>query len=156
MNNSDYSMLGSAFYNPKDLVLKMIKKTQLNSLNMRKYFKMENFEGIKERLINSIHLLEELDMSLNRDTINPTVERVSIHYQWLMQGYEEILLTIEEDTFNEDRFNQILEESDTVIDNLYEGFAGMRDDNEDEYTVKNEEKNENEYIVRNEQDESNR
>ncbi|NGY88959.1 hypothetical protein F6Y05_38945 [Bacillus megaterium] len=91
-------------------------------------------------------------MSLNRDIINPTVERVSIHYQWLMQGYEEILLTIEEDTFNEDRFNQILEESDTVIDNLYEGFAGMRDDNENEHTVKNED----EYIVRNEPDEPNR
>jgi len=137
-------MLGSASYNPKDLVLKMIKKIQLNSLNMRKYFKMENFEGIKERLINSIHLLEELDMSLNRDNNNPTVERVSIHYQWLMQGYDEILSSIEEDNFNEDRFNEILELSDVVVDNLYEGFAGMREANEDDN------------VDRNEQDESDR
>ncbi|WP_456363802.1 hypothetical protein [Priestia aryabhattai] len=145
MNHSEYSMLGSASYNPKDLVLKMIKKIQLNSKNAKKYLEMSHFSAISERLINSIHLLEELDMSLNRNIENPTVERVSLHYQWLMQVYEEILESIDEDKFDEERFNEVIELADVVVTNLYDGFEGMIDETED-----------NIEDVRNEEDESNR
>ena len=127
MKASNYGVMGSSSYDPKQFVLKALKKIQLNNKNAMKFFESNDTEGIKERMINSIHLLEELDLMLNREVENPTVDRVSMHYQWLMEVFEEILTNLEEGTIKRERFDEIIETSDIVVNNLYEGFAGMRD-----------------------------
>lgn len=128
MSTTNYGAMGAASYDPKQFVLKALKKIQLNSRNAEKYFRINDTDGIRNRLINSLHLLEELDMMLNRDIENAAVTRVSTHYQWLMEVYEEI---INEDEIEEKKFIEIIEMSEIVIKNLYEGFAGMKDDGDD-------------------------
>lgn len=131
MTTSTYGMLDSSSYDPKQFVARALKKIHLNNQNAIKYIKANDELGIKERLINSIHLLEELDMMLNREAENPTVDRVSNHYQWLMEVYEEILESLYDNSEETSKYIEKIESASVIVLNLFEGFSGMKDTGED-------------------------
>lgn len=128
MNASNYGAMGSATYDPKQFVLKALKKISLNNKNAVKFIELDNVVGIKERMINSIHLLEELDMMLNRDVQNSAVDRVSMHYQWIIKDFEEILDDLDNEKFNKTRYAEIFKLAEIDITAIYQGFFGMKDD----------------------------
>jgi benzoyl-CoA reductase/2-hydroxyglutaryl-CoA dehydratase subunit BcrC/BadD/HgdB len=51
-----------------------------------------------------------------------------MHYQWMMNGFEEIL----EDTYgteiNKKRFDEFINRANNDLENLLEGFGGMKDE----------------------------
>lgn len=127
MSASNYGLLGSATYDPREFVLKALKKVQLNNKNILKFLDSKEIENIGSRITNSIHLLEELDLMLNRETENSAVERVSIHYQWMIDIYEEMYELLNEDVLNRKRIDEIIEMTEATIENLYTGFAEMKE-----------------------------
>ncbi|MCK2000022.1 hypothetical protein MZM54_01315 [[Brevibacterium] frigoritolerans] len=127
MNDNYYGIIGSASYEPKQFVLKAIKKIQLNNKNAIKFFKMNESGKAQERLINTVHLLEEMDLTLNRENENPIVDRVSMHYQWLMDVFEKIMAQLDEEDFSKEKLEKEIESTELTLQNLYDGFAGMTD-----------------------------
>ncbi len=128
MSSTNYGAMGAALYDPKQFVLKALKKIILNNRNSEKFYEQGDNEGIVGRMINSIHLLEELDMMLNREEENEAVNRVSMHYQWLMSVYESVIENVENEGLEKEKFEEIIKMADITLENLYEGFSGMRDD----------------------------
>lgn len=127
MNDNYYGIIGSASYEPKQFVLKAIKKIQLNNKNAIKFIKMNEPGKAQERLINTVHLLEEMDLTLNRENENPIVDRVSMHYQWLMDVFEKIMIQLDEEDFSKEKIEKEIESTEITLQNLYDGFAGMMD-----------------------------
>lgn len=127
MSTSNYGTMGSTS-DPKKFVLQLLKKVLLNNKNAVKFLESQDFLGIEKRFTNSIHCLEELNLGLNRENLNPAVDMVSAHYEQMINYFEELLSDIEQDLFDEERFNRVIEATDKILKNLYEGFAGMKDE----------------------------
>ncbi|MGF7535626.1 hypothetical protein AAGG74_18390 [Bacillus mexicanus] len=126
MSTSNYGTMGSTS-DPKQFVLQLLKKVLLNNKNAVKFLDDQDYLGLEKRVTNSIHCLEELNLGLNRENYNPTVEMVSAHYEQMINFFEEVLLDIEQKSFEKEKFDKVIIATDKIIKNLYDGFAGMRD-----------------------------
>ncbi|MED2737532.1 flagellar protein FliS [Bacillus toyonensis] len=123
MNANYYGTTGYSSFDPKQIVIKLMKKIMLNNKNAIKFLENNDAESFILRLNNSIHILEELDLMLNRDTENPTVDRVSLHYQWMIEVFESIVSKPDDIEFCIEQI-QITE---PVLKDLLDGFSEMRD-----------------------------
>lgn len=123
MNANYYGTTGYSSFDPKQIVIRLMKKIMLNNKNAIKFLKNNDVENFILRLNNSIHILEELDMMLNRDIENPTVDRVSLHYQWMIEVFESIVGKPDNIEFCIEQI-QITE---PVLKDLLDGFSEMRD-----------------------------
>ncbi|WP_088362415.1 flagellar protein FliS [Bacillus cereus] len=123
MNANYYGTTGYASFEPKQIVIKFMRKIILNNKNAIKYLENNDIEEYVLRLNNSIHILEELDLMLNRDTENPTVDRVSLHYQWMIEVFESIVDKTDDMEFCLEQIKM----TEPVINDLLEGFSEMRD-----------------------------
>lgn len=132
LNSNLYGSIGAGFDNPRILVLKFFKKIVLNNQNAYRFIENENWEGVCERAINTIHLLEELDMMLNKNTNNEArlvTANVSKIYKWLISVFEEVLSIAENnDKIAPNKLVELIKSTETVIENLQEGFKGMKDE----------------------------
>ncbi|MGN5650519.1 flagellar protein FliS [Bacillus sp. Brlt_9] len=123
MNANYYGTTGYASFEPKQIVIKFMRKIILNNKNAIKLLENNDIEEYVLRLNNSIHILEELDLMLNRDTENPTVDRVSLHYQWMIEVFESIIDKSDDIEFCLEQIKM----TEPVINDLLEGFSEMRD-----------------------------
>jgi flagellin-specific chaperone FliS len=123
MNANYYGTTGYSSFDPKQIVIKLMKKIVLNNKNGIKFLENNDAENFISRLNNSIHILEELDLMLNRDTENPTVDRVSLHYQWMIEVFESIVSKSDDIEFC---IKQI-QITEPVLKDLLDGFSEMRD-----------------------------
>lgn len=132
MNSNFYGSIGAGYDNPRLLVLKFFKKIVLNNQNAYRFIENENWQGVCERAINTIHLLEELDMMLNKNTYGETRQvtaRVSQIYKWLISVFEEVLSIAEgNDNIDSEKVIKLIKSTEPVIENLQEGFKGMKDE----------------------------
>lgn len=116
--NNPYSMMGANLAGEEALAVKMLNKCILNTRNAINFYESGLNEMMTKRVINSLQLMQEMDMMLNRDIPNPLVDQVEALLVWVRGECEAV---IDGQCENPVRtLNGLL----PVFENLMEGFKG--------------------------------
>lgn len=88
-----YGAAASASLDPRLFMIQACKKIVLNNENIIKFLKDESPDDTKTRniharLLNSVRIIEEMDMLLNREVENAAVTNTEMTLQWVLREME--------------------------------------------------------------------